>query len=74
MQVHESKSLGAMLTFVQLAGVTPEGNLRNPLQADDKAHRRGISGSTERTFVLQKLYEKKQWKCRTDEYFWLLLK
>ena len=38
----DRKGLAAMLTFIQLAGVAPEVNLRNSLHAGDKARKRGI--------------------------------
>ena len=38
----DQKSLAAMLTSIQSAGVSPEVNLRNSLQAGDKACKRGI--------------------------------
>ena len=38
----DQKGSAAMLTSIQSAGVTPEGNLRNPLCTGKEAHKQGI--------------------------------
>ena len=68
---------GAMLTFIQSAGVAPEVNLRitqarqhakdlswlwNPGQTSAEVQNRGISGSIKRTYVTQNFFRKKKEK------------
>ena len=59
-QVYGSKRLAAMLTIKWLPGVTPEENLKNPMNTDDEAgqtspkvQNKGISGLTKMIDVLQ---------------------